>query len=286
MVDGDTLNSRSPVLPWPAEWQHRASGWRWVNLCFIGVVAVGMGVGSGAALAAGNREQALFFGGVAVLCALIVVGGASFQRPRRRWRPQTSVERATRSGDQGILLPYSAGWFGWLVALLSVAGALAVGMLWWVSVEGLAGSRNMIGAMIGLFAAPYCGWFLLDMVRGRVVRGGLVLTPRGVHHRYLVVDDFVPWDSIFMVAPGHENVGPTIRFGVSPGRVQRRITSLVALRRASIPEPLPVYGRPLSVDPALAYYAVNFYWANRQARAELATGVGLERIRTGDLLGG
>ncbi|HEY9474362.1 MAG TPA: hypothetical protein VIS06_10995, partial [Mycobacteriales bacterium] len=40
----------------------------------------------------------------------------------------------------------------------------------------------------------------------------------------------------------------------------------------------------LSVDPALAYHALRFYHAHPEARAELADGTALDRLRTARLL--
>lgn len=48
---------------------------------------------------------------------------------------------------------------------------------------------------------------------------------------------------------------------------------------------MAVQGRWLGVDPALLYWALRYYHEHPEARAELADERGVQRIRTGALLG-
>jgi hypothetical protein len=280
------MTAPPPALPWPAAWPSRASRWMLLNLIFIGMIAVGLGGISVAALYAGDQGPGLLFGGGAVMCVLVVAGVAPLHRIRRRWRPRVVTIHTTGSGERGVRIPYSAWWFGWLVTLIAITGGLfAAVVLWVLLASGLEEARNVIGVMLGLAAVPYCGWFLLDVVRGRVARGGVVLTPNGIHHRYLMLDEFLAWDSVMSVAARHER-GPTIEVSEAPGKVRRRITSWVALRRLPPSGPVKLYGRLLAVDPAVAYHAVGYYRSRPDVRRELATDAGLRRIRTGNLLTG
>lgn len=64
--------------------------------------------------------------------------------------------------------------------------------------------------------------------------------------------------------------------------MRHRNTSVVALGHKP-KRKMTVQAGNLAVDPALVYHALGYYLTHPEARTELATDVGVQRIRTGDL---
>jgi hypothetical protein len=264
------------------------------------LVALGM-------LLAGDVAPALVLGAVAGFFALLlVVTWPTVFLARKRWRPDIVTEHITSSGERGVRIPQSTMSWALGVAMMAYLGILlAVAVLW----ELLAGipifddpGEGPAFVVLGVLCALISLQFVFDVARGRRVRSHVVLTTRGVFYRADKKDDevFVQWDSIEAVLPWHgrRNERISIVLGGRPGAVEhlppsKRSTRLRSwMERLSRPRGVSrlgesmvvVHAQRLAVDPALAYFAIGFYWGRQDARDELGTDAGLQRIRSGDLM--
>lgn len=250
---------------------------------YLGVLTLGLAGAAAVAARMGEPAVVVAFAGAAVLLALVTGGTARLLRVRRRWRPDAVTPHELRPGEPGVRIRYSGWWFGWLVALVvavtGYAGAALVGSLRSDLLPDELAGRAAVFAVVGVVAIPYCGWFLWEVARGRVARGQVVLTPTGVHHRGLVHEEFVAWESMVAVAAVDDR-GPVIAITTGPGGRQWRRTSRVSLqRRPADPLALTIHGRVLAVDSAVLYHALRHYHAHPDHRSELATAAGVTRIR-------
>jgi hypothetical protein len=272
--------------PWPPEWPARPGPWLVLNVVVLGILAAGLAGLAAVVWVGGERGTAAVFAGVAAVLALIVVGIGPRLRVRRR-RPALAItSRTTESGERGVAIPYSAWWYGWVVALVAAAGAgyaaLVAAVL--LGSDTLARDPRMTAlALVGLVAVPYLGWLLVELASGRAARGHVVLTPLGVHHRSLTDEESTPWDSVQAVSAAYER-GPLIVIGVDPGgRRWRRRSRVGFQRRPTDRDALIIHGLLLAVDPAVLYHALRHYHAHPDHRPELATAAAVARIRGGEV---
>jgi hypothetical protein len=191
----------------------------------------------------------------------------------------------TASYERGVCIPNFTWVYAWLATLMATMIAVA-GAIMWVTMQeqDLTGDRRtVLTILLTVVTVPYSGLFLTDMVRGRIVRGYVTLTPHGIHHRGPMENAFIPWLAVLTVTAAFDR-GPVIRLLTSDA-VKRHSTSWLAFRRKPRVGLVEIRGNMLAVDPALLYYALDYYLKNPDARAELSTDAGLQRIRSGDLIG-
>jgi hypothetical protein len=275
------------MLPWPPGWQVRPDPGLVLSFVFLAVVAIGMASVAVMERQGGDPSLTLVTGGLAILLTLILVWTWPLLRMRRQWRARVVTVRTIGSGERGVCIPNSAWLYRWLVTVVAVMGASSGAMLWAVlgmGVDGVATKfRDIVLALVSIVVVPYCSWFLVDVVRGRIVRGQVVLTLQGVRYRSIFQDEFVPWTDALSVSAEYEHHGPVITLHATPGAVRRCMTSWLAFRRKPSPGPIKIRGRTLAVDPALLYHTLEYYLSRPEGRAELATDAAVQRVRAGDV---
>lgn len=281
MAGADPGRAWGPMLRWP----RRGSPWLVLELVFFVPATVGGASAPSVFWHHGYRGYAVVFGCGAIMMALLVIWTVSQVRVRKRWRTGVITAHTTDMGERGVCIPYSVWRYRVLLTLFGVMVVMcATSML-----EALFGGRGafaVILALLGIVVVPLFGWFLFDAARGRIVRGQVVLTLRGIYHRRAASDAFVPWESVLLVSsdrPVNRHHGPTVTLLLTPGALQHRNTSVVALGHKPDPEIMTVQAGNLAVDPALVYHALGYYLTHPETRTELATDVGVQRIRNGDL---
>jgi hypothetical protein len=258
---------------------------------FMGILtlgAIGVGVSE---LLAGDHEPAMFLiaGGIYLGTGTAIV--LSMLLPRRRLSARSVSRETTGSGHDGIAIFYSARLY-FLIAtimfatfVLTAAYALG-GMLEW-EMRHFDPATNVVDIILFGALAVICLWFFIGVVSGRLVggRARLVLSPDGIYHRSYTFEHFVPWRTVFAVS-AEEFRGPLIvarTFESKEIRTRRTIWARLQDESGYLPD-LMVRGRQLAVDPAVAYHALRYYYAHPEARAELLTPDGEQRIRSGSLL--
>lgn len=262
------------------------------DLVFLGMLILFFAAVAALMLAVGSTQTGSIYIGMTALIVLIVVGVAPLYRVSRR--TAGAIEPGTGAlGEAGVRLPYSAWWYGWVLVLIAslAAGPGALALYLFVG-GGDAQSRLAQGmVVIGVVSLPFALWFFFEVLRGGVARGQLLLTPRGIHHRGMVQQEFVAWDDVFAVAAVNRRGLPVILVLVEPGRLEWAATSSWSIGRkrggpTDLTPILELWVYLFPVNPVLVYHALEYYRTRREARAELATGAGVQRIRTGDLAPG
>jgi len=225
----------------------------------------------------------LFFG---------VAGLAIVTRLRVRSRRTTSVHSISMPDASGpaLVIPYSLAFavMYWVIVVTTIFLFLIIAL---VAVVGLASSgfRDavlFVPAVVSVAFVAYLSWFLVEVPRGRIVRGALILSPRGIYHRSWSFDNFLPWDSTVSVTAGDLD-GPLIRIaareGVEP--VFHRRTCMWKQPELKLAPHMAIRGMYLSINPALALHVLSYYLAQPDARQELGTEAGVDRVRNGNVGG-
>lgn len=236
------------------------------------------------AAAPDNQVQA----GFGVLATTI---GASFPLLVSLYRVRTPQVRLTElDGEQGIRIARSPR-YAVILAVLSLACGLiaavaTVGLLRWLSGEPSVTVDTRYGPVLlwlgaGMWLGALAGLFALLMTL--VTRDRLVLTPTRV-----VVDvegstADVPWDAVCGALAVNERSRLLIHLVVLPdqhitGRLNRLNEHVAEQKFVTVPF------QGFGIDPITLYHLYLYYWAYPQARAELGTGVAIDRIVAGDLV--
>lgn len=155
-----------------------------------------------------------------------------------------------------------------------------------VSVVALAaaGFRNgalRLEAVVSLAFVAYLSWFAVEALRRRVVRGALILSPHGIYHRSGSFDSFLPWDAAVSVTAGEldgQLITVTAYANAEPW-IQRR-SRMWKQPELKLAPHTAIRGMYLSVDPGLAL-TLRYYLDHADARQELATAQGVDRVRSG-----
>jgi hypothetical protein len=206
------------------------------------------------------------------------------------WRPwrlrRLHVGPARAGGERGIVFPGSVA----INLLLLVAGGLATpsGVVL-LTAHDASGWQRVGGVALAMFAA-----FVAALGAARLRGGGwrVYLRPSGVTLATGTAETFLPWDAIggayaqevttyVRGVPMHEQF---IGFlandpeAIRTGRLTRAMHRLNRAFGADVSVPV----RALRGHPTPLLYAVRYYLEHPEARAELANGTALDRIRRGD----
>lgn len=285
-------------LPWPAVWSRQRPGVTGVLVTgFLGFLALGLaGVGV-YHFPPGERA-----GLVLVLCVGAVSVGAItamdlwMARGRRRQPPSAVSLEGRGSVDAGIAISYSSRFCHLLRPLLLVSTGIVVGF----AAGGVMGRLAPFGTPAPDAASSVAGgaalcllvvwaawvvWVAAQIAGRRVARGRLVLRPDGIYHRTFTFEHFAPWPAVVDVHAGNHGFPVIVvrAFPTEHTRV-RRTAWLGKQPEFSLLPFLVVRCRWLAIDPAIAYHALRYYHAHPEARGELRTAAGAQRIRSGDLL--
>ncbi|MGH3907487.1 MAG: hypothetical protein ACRDTE_25415 [Pseudonocardiaceae bacterium] len=201
---------------------------------------------------------------------------------RKRTASAVSYDEVRGFAERGVQIPYSFP----VVAIYWTLGALA--LLFFLSImvasalilaDGRIALDSFFLFVAGLGVSIYLLWFVLDGLRGKLARGVIALTPTGVYHRSWSFQSYAPWDSVMDVHAAEAD-GPLIELLVTAngGSWHERTSVLWRQEEWSLAPHLAIRGRWLSVDPALLYHALRYYHAHPEARLELGTPAGAQRI--------
>ncbi|MGC7093675.1 hypothetical protein ACPZ19_03330 [Amycolatopsis lurida] len=143
---------------------------------------------------------------------------------------------------------------------------------------------KQIPAALCAVAALYFGGFLVLVAIGRVRRGGVVLSPRGIHQRGWTFSSFLPWDAVVAGKAATFRGAPCVLVVASANaRWDRRQHARLWKVDKLPPTPMiAINCAAFAIDRALLYHFVQFYIDHPAARAELGTERGLRRARSGD----
>jgi hypothetical protein len=110
----------------------------------------------------------------------------------------------------------------------------------------------------------------------------LILSPRGIYHRSWSFDNSLAWESAASVT-AEEGDGQMITvtaYQNAEPQFQRR-TRMWKQPELTLAPRMAIRGMYLSVNPALVLHTLHYYLDHPDARGELATEVGMNRVRDG-----
>jgi hypothetical protein len=238
-------------------------------------------------LAAGGLVEGAFVTCGSLLLILAAAQGVLTRVVVRR-RAVTTIRAATVSdiGQAAAIIPYSRPLF-WLI--LSLPVLLLVGI---VPIAGWAVIEMFVepgaGNIVVVAVCVICGAYLLasvgEFLFKRIVCGYVALSPEGVFHRSWALTSFVPWEQVVAIWPV-EGSGPviTVQAMANGGGWSRRTSRFWRQSESGFGLDLTIRGMYLSVDPALVYYAMQFYCNNPQARSELSGDAAVLRLKRADV---
>lgn len=291
VVDAGKDTHGDALLPWPGEWPApRPKLGMILTIGYLGVLTLLAGGLGSWALLSGQPGPAILLLGGGVYLGLVTSLGLWLFHTRRRVSLKSITLHITGSAEDGVLVAYS----GWLYRWLATTMLLTLVVLASVVLSGLAGwamppfssPPGAVSVAVLSAAGLYCLWIVIEMAGGRLARGRVVLSPQGIYHRSLTFEHFAPWYAVHAVS-AEDVSGPLIVAKASPSdhtRVRRTSRAGKQQEFQLLPY-VAVRGRSLAVDPAVLYHALRYYHAHPEARPELATDAGLQRIRTANLLG-
>lgn len=275
-------------LPWPAQWSPMVKpravvsgllGAAAVAAAFVGgVVASVMGDAAGVILLLGSPILAVAAGGWIVV---------NTRGRRKRGSGHVSLARVDDLGRDAVVVPYTLGLYlayvFWPISILAFFGPVLLVTL----ADAMQRAEVRDVATLGILAVSgainvYALWFAFDLVSSRWSRGLVALSADGIYHRSAVFRNYVPWEGVTDISPVDRN-GPFITIGTRGGAASwfRRTSLLWRQEELRFAPHIAIRGRWLSVDPATIYYAVKYYCEYPDARLELGTSAGVDRLRSG-----
>jgi len=279
-------------LPWPSQWgRPQRLKYMFVAVFFAFFGCVGVAAVLSIFLPGFNDDRAFILALAPPFC-FGMAGIAIVTRLCVRSRPTTAVHSTSMSavGGPALVIPYSLA----LSVIYWVIGAtmivlfliIAVGAVLGLVATGFRDGVLLVAALVSVGFVVYLSWFVIEVLRRRVVRGALILSPRGIYHRSWSFDNFLPWDSAISVTAGeldgqlitvaaYENAAPQFH----------RRTRMWKQSELKLAPHMAIRGVCLSINPALAFHTLRYYLDQPGARQELATEVGVNRVRSGRVAG-
>ncbi|HEX3778745.1 MAG TPA: hypothetical protein VHX38_03705 [Pseudonocardiaceae bacterium] len=284
------------LVPWPTPWPKPkpVGGLLWA--AFFAVVALACLAIAVSMFLARPVDPIAFvvLTTVPVLCGLSLTSVALRTRIRARNTASVCVRTPALSQEPALRVPFQlplvfAFWLtlvGVLPALLLLA---AVGLLAAFDQQPIDIGALIIGLVLLALCIPSLG-LVVDWLRGRTVRGELLLSPQDITYRTLAYDARIGWDAVRGVAPVDGDGQRIVITGDKPIELRRRSwlqrPSKAVLARASGTPLLVVRGISLAIDPALTFHVLRFYYDNPGARVELATDAAVQRIQNSAVVRG
>jgi hypothetical protein len=275
-------------LPWHPAWSSPVHAKYLALTIFVALLCVGSLAGGVLALSDGDYRGVILLLGSPLMLIFAVNGFATRFRMRRRGTEAVDFAESIVSEERGVRLPYGAivwsFYYLWPVVMIIFFGPFFA-----ASLANLTTSPGDVEALVQLgitgLATGYASCFVVDLLRRRLRRGAVVLSPAGVYHRSWSFDSFFPWESVLFV-DGGEADGPLVELAVISGRGSwfRRLSKLWKQAELAFDPNMAVQGKWLSVDPALLYWALRYYHEHPEARGELAGTAGVRRLRGGAVL--
>jgi hypothetical protein len=270
-------------LPHPAGWTRGPTG-GWAMFACMAVFGLLLAViGVAMTFDTDGTDRAVALGGTAT--GFGIVCGTVGWRPWRLRR--LHVRSAESGGERGVVFPGSPATNLLLLVCGGLATAAGVALL---TAHDAAGWQRVAGAALAAFAA-----FVAALGLARLLGGGwkVYLLPSGVTLTTGTGQTALPWEAIEEVWPQEVTTyarGFAIREqfigfvardpqAIRTGRVNRAMRRLNRAFGADVSIPI----RALRGHPAPLLYAARYYLELPEARAELANGAALNRIRRGDL---
>lgn len=274
-------------LPWPDGWSS-PKRLKWI------VASLYLGLMGGVLFVVGIAQ--MINGGIpkgavpvygSLLCFLGAAQGVLTRAVVRR-KAVGTIHRRTlpESGESALFIPYSRRLF-WLIFSLPVLLLLGVGpVAAWSIYEAVAAQDvgSVVMAAVCLVCLAYLMVSISEFLRNKITCGYVALSSAGIYHRSWALTSFVPWEHVTEIWP-FEGGGPviTVQATANAEGWSRRTSRFWKQPEAGFGLNLTVRGMYLSVDPALVYHALRFYFDNPRARSELSGDAAVRRLKRADI---
>jgi hypothetical protein len=251
----------------PAGWPRpKRSARRVFSAVFLTLTALVIALAAIIVGLAGDVLPALGFAVGALLVGHVAGMSISMLRAPRpaSGPPSTGV---TDQGEPGIAFPYAWMSYYWLTATLVLIVLGAIGFA--IAMAMTNTPRGWVLAAIAVLCAAFIAWFLFTVVR--LAPGTIVLTPTGIYHRSLVLEQFVPWDAVVDVV-AREGRTPWITVKAMPTsgmRERRHMGRLGAFESQFLPF-MVARTMWLGANALPAYRALRHYFEHADERPRLA----------------
>lgn len=261
----------------PADWADTRIGARlhFVSAALITLAVVSALLGIGAARA-GNFVAFRYFLLFALTVALISALPASSRY--RHSDLSSAVRTVDRNGISGTEIRYSVWPFAILVALaacLAVFCGMGAIEIFIYQDGGFPGGSVIAGVLAVVFAS-----LLGTVAIGRIRRGGVTLSSRGIAQRGWSFESSLDWAAIAGAMPAFNGYPLILVIGYSNAVWARRNTTRFWRIDRLPPVPMIEFDcRQFDVDPHILYNYVRTYVDNPELRSELGTEAAIVRAR-------
>lgn len=254
----------------------------WVTvagLAAIAAIATSIGI---VAAREGNlvapRYCLLFALAVALIAVFPIVGRY------RRVELTAALRRVEVDGVPGVEIRYALWPFVILIAMMACFAVFCVMAAVEIPIrqdEGFPGAAVIAGGMGLVFVS-----FLITVAIGRIRRGRITLSSRGITHRGWSFESRLDWPDIVVVMMtfiGHEGL-PVILVGGDANAhwIRRDTTRIWRMERLPNIPMIQIDFRPFDIDPYQLFRYVQTYVDNPELRDELGTEATLHRALTED----
>lgn len=224
------------------------------------------------------RYCLLFALAVALMAVFPIVGRY------RRIELSAAIRRVEVDGVPGAEIRYALWPFVILIAMMTCFAVFCVMAAIEIPIHqdrGFPGAAVIAGAMGMVFVS-----FLITVAAGRIRRGRITLSGRGITHRGWSFESRLDWPDIagvMMTFIGYESLPVVIVGGYANAHWIRRDTTRIwrMERLPNIPM-IQIDFRPFDVDPYQLFRYVQTYVDNPELRYELGTEAAIDRARTAD----
>ncbi|MUM19943.1 hypothetical protein BI330_24255 [Mycobacterium sp. CBMA 623] len=241
------------------------------GLIAITTVSVLVGI---AAARAGNVAWLRYCLLFAVLMALVIAYGVVVRF--RRVELSAAIRVVERNGIRGTEIRYSTWQFTILVALMACFALLCATAaidIWIRQDEGFPGASVLFGALGLVFAS-----FGAAAIFGRISRGGITLSNKGITQRGWSFTSSLEWASIAGVKPAFNGYPVILVIGYANSSWDRRYTTRIWRIDRLPPVPMiEVDCRKFDIDPKALYGYIRTYVDFPETRSELGTEAALTR---------
>lgn len=269
----------SNSLQRPAEWPLQDSARYRASLVFLvllwlACIPVGFG------FAAIGKASAVKY---VVLVAVLFLCAAAFNfitriRPQHR---ESDIALTSDSGHPATEIRYSRDQFVLLATMTACLAGLCAFASWdFVSEGDEVPAAPIAAGLAGLAAAFFLSFFALVGV-GRLRRGRIVLSQRGIRQEGRAFTSFLPWAALAGAKAAYNGTPEVLVVAYANAQWEKQQLSNVWKLDKLPPVPMiEIDTLPLAVDETVIYHLLQFYLENPTARAELGTENSLRRARS------
>jgi hypothetical protein len=278
----------SATLPWPDEWSTRKRfglSIAFSYLVLMGAVPIYFGV---AGLLAGDYTRVPFFLVGGSFCLIAAAQGFLTRVfvPRGvagAIRTSTILE----TGENVVVFPYSAGQF-WLlfsqIVIILCGFAVPFSVVAFVAVSDAQEMGELITALVSVVVVGYMLALIAQFFSKKIARGYVAIGGTGIYHRSWAFTSFAPWQHVYDVRPsGDDDREIRVLVDANAEGWSRRTSRFWKQPESCFGQSLTIRVMYLSVDPALVYHALQFYFKNPRARSELSGDAAVRRLRRADI---